>query len=87
MIWLGDWNVRVGCPRNDEEADILGPYGEQCDKSAHTNRFIELFVGFYMVSFQGWSKPEGEIVRSFYNGGDHSKRSIPDGIFVSRSLF
>lgn len=76
----------MGQPQSPEESQILGQYGEVCTRNKHTNRFMELLFEFDMVSLHGRTEPDGDLVYSFYSGADHSRRSIPDGIFVSRTM-
>lgn len=86
-MWLGDWNVRLGCPLTPEKQEVLGPCGEMCLRTEHENRVMELLLEFDMVFLHGRTKLDGELFYSFYNGSNYSRRSIPDGMFVSRTLF
>lgn len=39
-----------------------------------------------MVSLHGREPPANQLIYSYYNKGNHARRSIPDGICVSRSM-
>ena len=88
MIWLGDFNVRPGRPRHDHESEVLGDYGEKCDRTAHGDQFVDLLLEFQMVSLVGQKPPPNgeELTYSFYMKGKEERRSIPDGIFVSQRM-
>ena len=88
MVWLGDFNVRVGVHENDAERDVLGEFGEHCKRSRHTDRFIELLFEFKMTSLVGQKPhPGGKMIYSWYQKGAENVHCIPDRIFVSQSMF
>jgi endonuclease/exonuclease/phosphatase family metal-dependent hydrolase len=83
VILLGDFNARVGRPRNHIERQHIGSYGEKCKRTPKDHLFIEMLKNNQLMLLNN-RKPCPTPQYTFHSA---LGRSIIDYIMVSKEIF
>lgn len=84
VIFMGDINARVGCPRTDTESETLGRYGEAV-RNASGEAAVQFLVDTDLVCLNNRTRGTPEF--TYHQLGKEESRSIIDVICVSRLMY